>query len=170
MKKNVKITKKKPDENFFENIKYFQNSNFNNIFYKENSYINSIPKEKIVIKEIKSDGNCFFRAISYYMNNSEDYHNNYRELAYQICLNSLKEIKLFFWSDKEEETEIEIDLENKVDQYLNDLKEDGNWASDFEINKIAQLLEVNIVCYKEENQLYIIKGIYFGSNDYNRLL
>ena len=156
-------------KNFFDNLKYIQYSNFNKIFYNGNSYINNIDKENILIKEIKGDGNCFFRAISYYMHNTEKYHNNYRELAYQMCLNSREEIKNYFWSEKEDELEREQDLENKVDEYLRELKKDGTWATDYEINKIALCLEANIICYKEENEKYNISGIYFCSNNYSKL-
>ena len=92
--KKTQIEKKNSDEKFFDNLKYIKYSNFNKIFYNGNSYINNIDKENILIKEIKGDGNCFFRAISYYIHNTEKYHNNYRELAYQMCLNILHSIKI----------------------------------------------------------------------------
>ena len=86
-----------------------------------------------------------------------------------MCLNSREEIKNYFWSEKEDELEREQDLENKVDEYLRELKKDGTWATDYEINKIGLCLEANIICYKEENEKYDISGIYFGSNDYSEL-
>ena len=43
-------------------------------------------------------------------------------------------------------------------------------AADFEINKIAQILDVNILVYTEENNYLKIKGIYFGSEDNHKII
>ena len=89
------ITKKNSDPKFLDKLKYINDSNFNMNFYNGNSYIENIEKVKILIKEIIGDGNCFFRAISYYLHNTE-YNSNYRQLANELCLNSKEDIKNFF--------------------------------------------------------------------------
>ena len=86
-----------------------------------------------------------------------------------MCFNSKEDIKNFLWSEKEDEIEKQIDLENKV-KYLKELKKDGTWASYYEINKIALCLGVNIIYYKEQNETYSISGLYYGSDDYSKLL
>jgi len=98
-----------------------------------------------------------------------EYNSNYRQLANELCLNSKEDIKNFLWSEKEDEIEKQIDLENKVNEYLKELKNDGTWASDYETNKIALCLGVNIICYKEQNETYSIYGVYYGSEDYSKL-
>ena len=50
------------------------------------------------------------------------------------------------------------------------MKTDGNWGSDIEINKMAELLESNIICYTEESEEYKLKGVYYGTEDYTNCI
>ena len=50
------------------------------------------------------------------------------------------------------------------------MKTDGNWALDIEINKIAELLESNIICYTEESQDYKLKRVYYGTENFTNCI
>ena len=50
------------------------------------------------------------------------------------------------------------------------MKTDGNWASNIEINKMAELLETNIIFYTEENEEYKLKGVYYGTEGYTNII
>ena len=44
----------------------------------------------------------------------------------------------------------DIDRTNKAINYVDNIKNNRYWAGDIEINKMALLLEVNILCYTED--------------------
>ena len=56
----------------------------------------------------------------------EEYHENFRNIIYQICIKNKKEIKSFMWSDKEKEKEILEAIEKKTDEYIENIKHNSN--------------------------------------------
>ena len=84
------------------------NRNLNNIFYKilkeNNAMVNDeiqlkylkIKESSIVIENIYRDGNCFFRAISFFFSGSEEYHIFFRKLIYNYINYHLEEILFRF--------------------------------------------------------------------------
>ena len=57
----------------------------------------------------------------------------------------------------------DIDRKIKGQIYINNINKNGNLAGKIEINKIVILLEVNILCYTEDENGYNLQGIYFGT-------
>ena len=56
-------------------------------------------------------------------------------------------------------------MEDDINQYIENIKKDGEYSGDIEINKIAQLMIINIICYITNNNKYILKRVYFGNDD-----
>ena len=85
-------------------------------------------------------------------------------MIYNLCLASIDEIKELFHSDYDD---YELNLKDRIEKankYIKDIKEEGNWAGDIEINKMAEVLELNILCYtKDENALHL-QAVYFGTD------
>ena len=52
---------------------------------------------------------------------------------------------------------------NKANEYVNSIKEYGNWAGYIEINKMAELLGMNILCYTKNENIFNLLAIYFGA-------
>ena len=120
------------------------------IFLKNNEYIKELDKNEFYEKEIFKDGNCFFRAISYFFNGTEEHYSNYRQTYYEICLNDKDNLKKFYETDNTNNS----NLEDDINQYIENIKKDGEYSGDIEINKIAQLMNINIICYITNNNKY----------------
>ena len=61
-------------------------TNMKNILQKEQKpeIYNSIKTNEYIIKDIVPDGNCFYRALSYYYRDSQNHHLEFRELLHNI--------------------------------------------------------------------------------------
>ena len=163
--RNYTLTSKKQNPILSYNNLY----DFNKSFIYGLNYINKLPKKNIINKKITADGNCFYNSISYYYHQTEEYNHYYRELIYNACLNSIDEIKEFMVSDYEGEMN-DIDRTNKAINYVNNIKNNSYWAGDIEINKMALLLEVNILCYTEDENNYNLQGVYYGTENLLNLI
>lgn len=88
-------------------------------------------------KEIQQDGNCFFRAISFSVTNSENHHQRIREIVCQHLLNHETKFRPYIRS------------EESLRQYMMSSKmiEDGTWATKLEIFATSDLLRVDIFTY-----------------------
>ena len=67
--------------------KYKQRQDKNDITSK-NKEENKIVTKSIYyyIKNVRGDGNCYFRCISYYFRESELFYNEYRQLIYELFI------------------------------------------------------------------------------------
>ena len=147
-----------------ENLYNKLNKNKLKIFINENNeYKNEIDGNTLSIKNIEGDGNCFYRLISYYFHNSENYYNNYRQLIYEICSNDIDHIKEIYVSNNNL-------LEQDIETYITNISKDGTFAGDIEINKMAQMLQYNIICYTLDNGRYKLQAVYYGNDDKNILI
>ena len=86
-------------------------------------------------KEIIGDGNCFFRAVSFSLANSEDFHNVVRNA---VCKHMLENRELFHPF---------LNNEHSVESHLTStqISQDGMWATEVEIFVTAHLLNVDIL-------------------------
>ena len=57
----------------------------------------NIPRSLIDFIEITGDGNCLYRATSYYLNQSKEKYKEIRELVYNEAKNNKEELKPFFY-------------------------------------------------------------------------
>ena len=97
-----------------------------------------------VCHEIKRDGNCFFRAISYAISNSEC---NHFEIRKSVCKYALQERDLL-------QAVLRPGFES-VTSYIQSLSMDreGVWATEFEIVCTALLLHCDIYIYSQNKWL-----------------
>jgi len=171
---NLKDICKTDEESKNKNLNIIHNYQnlyeFNNLFIDNNLYRESFISDDIIVKEITGDGNCFYNAISYYFHLTEEYNKEYRQIIYEICLESFEQIKEFIHSDYDEPNANLQDRINKAKKYIDDIKKDGNWASDFEINKMAELMNINILCYTKNENQFKLQAVYFGTNDKKNLI
>lgn len=102
-------------------------------------------------KRIKQDGNCFFRAISFSITNSESHHQRIREIVCQHILNH--EIKFQPYMRSEE----------SFRNYMTSsrMMKDGTWATELEIFAMSDLLKVDIFTYSNLRWLqFSLKGLH----------
>ena len=106
------------------------NNNLKNLKIKEDC-LNNIS--------IYKDGNCFFRSISTFFSNSEEYHLFFRNLIYDyIRVNFdelISEFPYIYYNGKS------IDL----DDYIPLIKINGTYAGEFECNIISKMFNINIL-------------------------
>ncbi|XP_022172073.1 uncharacterized protein LOC111034936 [Myzus persicae] len=92
--------------------------------------------EPAATKKIKGDGNCLYRALSYWITGIEDNHMEIRKRIAEVVKTN-KNIHNYIGGDDD----ISIYLEkNKIDN-------DGVWGTDVEIFAAAQLLKTSIYVY-----------------------
>ncbi|XP_062574797.1 uncharacterized protein LOC134236639 [Saccostrea cucullata] len=102
-------------------------------------------------KEIEGDGNCFFRAISYSLTNSENYHQHLRKAVCQHLLKYEKKFQQF------------MRCEGSLRSYLlsSKMSEDGIWATELEILAMSHMLNIDIYTYSD------MKWIQFSGEEPN---
>ena len=64
----------------------------------------NIPISLIDFIDITGDGNCLFRATSYFLYGNEDQYKEIRKLVYQEAKNNKEELKPFFFEDTADDT------------------------------------------------------------------
>ncbi|XP_062573153.1 uncharacterized protein LOC134235086, partial [Saccostrea cucullata] len=95
-----------------------------------------VPKS---CKDIERDGNCFFRAISFSLTNSENHHKQIREAVCQHLLKNEIEFQQF------------MRTEGSLRSYLlsSNMTHEGIWATELEILAVAHMLNVDIYTYSD---------------------
>ncbi|XP_062612107.1 uncharacterized protein LOC134273904 [Saccostrea cucullata] len=90
-------------------------------------------------KDIERDGNCFFRAISFSLTNSEIHHKQIREAVCKHLLKNETEFRQFMRS------------EGSLQSYLlsSKMTQEGIWATELEILATAHMLNVDIYTYSD---------------------
>ena len=160
------------DDNSEENLKNDKNPDGSYILKKK--YINeelypivrnyrNIDSSDILIKKISGDGNCLFRAISYFLHNTE---NKYYEIRNQIYNEAIKRKSLI--------PNVEIDTEMgkmRIHDYISTINNDKNWGGDLEISISYDLYKYNIAEYKEiynvNDELTNLEFIQYINSDNN---
>ena len=91
-----------------------------------------------VIHQIRGDGNCFFRTISFVITGSENYHQEVRALIVSHMSNIQDAVESYC-----------LDPGTTLEQYLENSQMSicGTWATDVEIFVTAHLLATDICCY-----------------------
>ena len=103
------------------------------------------------------DENCFHRAISYFYHQTQNFHNNYRNIIYIIWKENIYNLTPFFFKEKN------WNVEDIINDYVENIKKEHNDAGDIEIYTMAELLEVNIICYTLEDNKYNLQAVYSGN-------
>ncbi|XP_061191743.1 uncharacterized protein LOC133199982 [Saccostrea echinata] len=95
-------------------------------------------------QEILGDGNCFFRAVSFSLTNSEDYHYVIRSAVCKHLLENEVVFKPFLRTG-----------ENTVKEHLSksSMSKNGTWATELEILAVCHLINVDIYTYTRNQWL-----------------
>ena len=108
------------------------------------------------IKEVKSDGNCLFRAVSEQLEEDENNYKNYREICVDYMNNNQDEFIPF------------LDEDEPIDKYIEKLTKDGEWGGNLEIYALSKALHANFYIYIYKQPIYAVKN--WESPDKNVLL
>lgn len=100
----------------------------------------------LCIRDVSNDGNCFFRAVSDQLYGSEDYHMKLRERACDYLM-AHKEHYRFF-----------VDDEQTFDDYVAEMRTDGVWADNLELQAISMACNVNIRVHQSGKPSYDIRN------------
>lgn len=93
-------------------------------------------------EEIQSDGNCFFRAISFCLTGVQDYHYTIRTA---VCKHLLHYRTIFEPFVRCAESSVENHLS------LTDMSKDGIWATELEMLAVSHLLSTDVHTYTENH-------------------
>ncbi|XP_062614203.1 uncharacterized protein LOC134275940 [Saccostrea cucullata] len=95
-------------------------------------------KEPSFQKETLGDGNCFFRAVSFSLTNSEDFHNIMRKA---VCEHMMRNKELFKPFLKDGIQSVESHMSSTQ------MSQEGTWATEVEIFATAHLLNIDLYTY-----------------------
>lgn len=166
--------------NFQINEKYLKNNNYifhtsdNNLIYNtlekniSNFLITNykdvedfIPDNFSKMIEIYSDGNCFYRALSKFMTDKEDYYHYFRNTIY----NYIEDNKdIIFKYNKY------LDYRNTYIHYLDyidKIKELSFYAGETEIITAVKLFKINIYVFEHNENYKYYKFLYKFENENN---
>ena len=128
-----------------------RNSYINLDIYTINIYIQKLNELKIIIPsnyfdiiDINRDGNCFLRATSKFLFNSEKYYKEIRKILYDYIL-----------ENKDKYVENNLIEDNNViiefDEYINKIKKDGNFCGELKISAINEIFNIAIYVFEKTN-------------------
>ncbi|CAN8070282.1 unnamed protein product [Agarophyton chilense] len=100
----------------------------------------------LLIRDVANDGNCFFRAVSDQLYGYEDEHMKLRELACDYLEQNADHYKHF------------IDEEQSFDEYVSEMRNDGVWADNLELQAISMACSVNIRVHQSGKPSYDIRN------------
>ncbi|XP_041461886.1 uncharacterized protein LOC121413199 isoform X1 [Lytechinus variegatus] len=111
------------------------------------------PKD---VKDIEDDGNCFYRAISFALTGSEEYHLIIRQAILTHLMENEDRFVGFLRMGY-----------SSISHYVssNDMEENGTWATEMEIMVLANLIETDIYVYDEDRlkwSLFSGKNVQIG--------
>ena len=101
-----------------------------NLKFNENAFIR---------EDIYGDGNCFYRAVSYYICNSERYHLFFRNLVYDNIMENKDNIIIKFPYVYNNGKAVDID------EYIPLIKNQGTYAGELEAQSISNLFNIIIL-------------------------
>lgn len=106
-----------------------------------------INKDKYAEISDIGDGNCFFRCLSLskYLEKNENNYNYYRILIYNFIKSNKQILKdFFYYLDDESQKE----YNERYESYIENIQNDKNYATDFEISAAAMALKKTIIIYR----------------------
>ena len=121
----------------------------------------NINRDLVDIINVGDDGNCFYRAISYFLNNNENSYSSIREEIYQEALKNQR--------NNPQKLEIIENNQLSVTQYIDHIRKDGIFAGDLEISTAKELYNINIATYRPgtKNEFSFI-NFYCDGTNYNK--
>lgn len=112
----------------------------------EEEFIEELKKLGYYIKEVDSDGNCLFRAVSDQLENHEYNFDNYRQKTVDYMRDNIDYFKNF------------IEDEQTVEEYIDNMSQNKEWGGNLEIYAMSMALHVNFYIYIYQQPIYIVKN------------
>ena len=151
--KIINANKNKVKENYSSN-------KFNFIDNKD------LPLSEYYEKDVFPDGNCYYRVLSYYYRETEEFHKEFRELIYNLYINN-KHMFLESVPDYEyiglPKPKNDEDIENLLNEYGKYINTPNSYAGDIEIALTSLYFCVNINITILDNFVYK-NYLYYKSN------
>lgn len=110
------------------------------------AFSRSLYSSGLCIRDVSNDGNCFFRAVSDQLYGSEDYHMKLRERACDYLMLHKEHYRFF------------VDDEQTFDDYVAEMRTDGVWADNLELQAISMACNVNIRVHQSGKPSYDIRN------------
>ena len=121
----------------------------------------SLNKDICEVIDVGRDGNCFYRSLSKYFTKDESYYNFFIKQIYSAALVNFEYLKEFFYTDQADT----ILVNNKIDGYVDKIKEDGFFAGIIELYLEVKILNINIAVYERNNTTEDFKQYAFFEPD-----
>ena len=86
-----------------------------------------------------ADGNCLFRALANQLCGQEELHGKYRKDTVEELKSNKDEYSLFIEDDR------------TIEEYLEDMAEDGAWGSQLEIRALSAVYRFNCIIHQVDN-------------------
>ena len=103
----------------------------------------NISSKQIDIIEIQKDGNCFYRSISYFLLNTEDFYLEIKNLIIDWITNNYTQFENFFGDD---EANI-LTKEQQAKKEFNYIQQKDSWGSHYTIAIACLLFNIDIALY-----------------------
>lgn len=97
-----------------------------------------IAGKKLQCQQVKGDGNCFFRAVSYCVFGSEENHEQIRQATCRYLLKNEYQFKSF-------QRNVGISMNDYL--IMSKMTESGTWATELEIFGVARLLNIDVYTF-----------------------
>lgn len=110
------------------------------------AFSNSLEPFGFAIRDVSNDGNCFFRAVSDQLYGTEEHHMSLREGTCEYLLENKEHYQHF------------VDDEQSFDEYVSDMKTDGVWADNLELQAVSMKYSVNIRVHQSGKPSYDIRN------------
>lgn len=110
------------------------------------SFSGLLESSGLTIRDVSNDGNCFFRAVSDQLYGTEDYHMKLRERACDYLLLHKEHYRFF------------VDDEQSFEDYVSEMRNDGVWADNLELQAISMACDVNVRVHQSGKPSYDIRN------------
>ena len=111
----------------------------------KNNNRNISPKDYGEITMV-GDGNCFFRCLSQYFDNTQENFSFYRQLIFEYIMDNKQVLKDFFPMQNNESNE---KYNERYDQFIFAIQKNGNFAGDYEIAASSLALNISITIVRK---------------------
>ena len=105
--------------------------------------------EDVIISPIERDGNCFYRAWSLYLTNTQSNYNIIREIIYEAFKENKESLKPYFLSGLSDN----ILTDEKLENYIEKIKNAKFYAGIIELSLAAKIFDRTIVVYSIEDEI-----------------
>ena len=171
-KTNLNIIKSKENPQEIENQLKEKEKEIDKKIAQESAYdINSLLKTKVYLgqalnsdevslKKIRGDGNCFYRCLSFFFLNNQEFYEDIKTCIINWIDNNYKTFENFFGDDdannisKETLAKLEFDY----------IKNSDSWGSHYTISIACLLFNIDIALYIKDNENNYKQYILFSQN------